>query len=262
MKNKTNLSKLILPVLATLILINSCKKDSPANNTPLTSANYKVKSIIDAYTGSGGNSTDTTTFTYDGQGRLLTALSSQGNTIFTYSGNTVSIVNPYLPVTLSGTLGSNGLITSIVQPQLPTGQPITDYTYAYNAAGDLLSAAGYYSTNNVLVDSSNYTWTDSNLVSVIYSNGSTLSHVSYTYTTTREYRDYGFSYGFGYDNFCAGIIAGRNSRNLINTETDTDGSGSITTYTYAYTFDSYGRVITETAVDQSGNKDVYTYAYN
>jgi len=263
MKNVLTRSITIVFVFVAIYCITGCSKDNTTNNNN-TPTSYKVKTIINAYSSGGSTSIDTSTFTYDSQGRLLADVSTFIGSSYTINGNTISITTVF-PAPLTGSLNAAGSIAQLTKPSIGS-DPLSTYYYTYDATGAMIydtciwdngtTTGAYYATSCV--------WSDSNMVSCINTDYSQATPIvttyAFVYLSTREYRDYGFSEARSFSDFISGTVGGRNSRNLVNTETQVK-SGTSITYTHTYSFDSKGRVTTESVAGTDGSSNVASYGY-
>jgi YD repeat-containing protein len=212
---------------AALFFITGCaKKDT-------TSIDGRVKTVTLV-----GNPDYITTFVYDAQNRLSSTESSTGHrsvivyspmqlTVFKYdSGATVA------NDTTVATLNSNG--------QIATVDDGTAYTY--DSDGQMVKAenTGYTTV---------YTWSADNMVGEMTVAGTDTTRWGRTYLTNKpDYR--------------AAIFAqGKQSKNLIGTETRTQSNGQVFTTTFTYEYDALGRVTKSTDVSNSGSTTINQFTY-
>lgn len=254
MKTKKIFLILVLAVLT--INFSSCKKSESAvalspNQLPLITTRTFSRS---------GSIVELRTQTYDGQGRL-TSVNATGN----YGG--FSFQDIYTPSSITETypnggktvynLNAQGYIGTWIENDAPD---YINHTLTYNSDGylvkDVAVHSAYTSTTNGI-----YTWSNGNLVSLVENNFIT----TYTYTNFTNNLD---EVEVQPLNFTVGNSSfhGKQSKNLISTET-TGPVGSIgTTCTYTYEFDSQNRVSKKTMTVNSGGtyqmySGVYTYTY-
>ena len=212
-------SIMVFSLVASIALFSGCKKDS---------INGKVKSITSSSTGTASS---TTTFTYDGQGRLISQQGATSTSSISYSQSTV---------TISTTGGATTIYT--LNPQ---GYIASSNNGAVNYAYD---DAGFLTTETAGANSLRRTISNGDIQSeTTIINGSTTT-TTYTRMSNVDYRDFGLSF------------QGRSSTHLANTEIVTS-NGSSVTYTYGYNFDGQGRVINETITSSAGNITTNTYNY-
>jgi len=214
--------KFIVVIIIVGVFFSSCKKNTSTSTN--TNFLFKVKTQIETY--SGG--TDTMTFSYDAQGRMILWLAPNGNTSFEYPLGIVYQIN-------------NGDTTKFV---LNTeGYRISDnigglYTYD-NSWHSLIVAYA--------LDSTSKTWTNGDISSLFSQEGGGTTQISYTYLSTPDKRDFGNSY------------TGVSGIHLVNTESVTD-NGTTFTRIHTYLIDSIGRVIID-SVSSQGSLSLYKYTY-
>lgn len=214
---KHTLVTLILFYVLT-ISFESCKKINPPNG--------KVKGETYRHQFSNTTDIDTLSYSYDQQGRVISIQHINGQETYVFNGNSY-IYTPLSGVSVTGTLNSQGLVTSISN----------GFTYSYDQNGYLVSWLGpdfsYYYTignGNILEDSE------------VNNGNSSIQY--YTHSSIIDYRDFGRSF------------EGKQNHNLTLSDSVSVGQKS----TISYTFDSKGRVATETI---TGNGilfvDAFTY---
>lgn len=166
-----------------------------------------------------------TIYDYDDQGRVIRSQSENPDTFVT--------TNTY---SATGLIAVSGLTTSALQDTvkytLTNGQVTSDNrgnTYKYNSDGKLISG----------VDGEAYTWSDGDMTTREYYDGTQIHTVRYTYTSVEDMRDYGDA------------AWGMRSKHLVETISDPPN-----TVTHRYTFDPLGRV----KLDSAG-ANVYHYFY-
>lgn len=250
MKKKTTLSALLPLVLILALLAPGCKKSTSGG----TASSYKVKTIVSSVTQSGSTTNDSITYVYDASGRLVADVHSGGaSESVVYNGSTFTLTTYHYPNPYTGHLNTQGLVSSITTPTIPAGSfYISNFNYDNN---------GYFINGNSLTgsnptDTTVDTYTNNNLV---HEDFGSLGFNTNTYSSTTEYRDFGFSGIYnslnGPDVWC-GTVFGHNSKNLISSSIDDTGA----TTTFTYTFDSYGRVVTETQTSP-GNVTSLRFTY-
>ena len=234
--------KKIIAILFAAINLVACKKDNdtqiiPVNNAP------KYKTL--EYKG------EVTTYTYDGYGRQVKLVESDGSrTETSYSKDKVT----QQQFNADGT--PNRTITIWLNKQgLQSRMELSDkpgaYTeYKYNAQQQLTRTD---SKNGADISWSELYYTGGNLDSTrYYQNGVwTLTNV-YTYYLDKENVQIGANAGI--------LFYGADKKNLMKSQTHVAPNGTITPEEYSYEFDALGRIITLNEVSQNGPSAVhYTY---
>jgi hypothetical protein len=227
---------LICAVSLSLALINCKKEDNSTNNNPNNSnVSNKVKTAIHTYYSAGSLVTRSTSYSYDGQGRVTLIQEYNQTTSYSYSGNTVqeikSIFSMGVNDTVVYTLNSSGLATS-------GSGSTTQIVCSYNTDGYLVEqincniymGSSYCDTVRNVIQNGNIT-------STIKSYGTSV----FTMGSETDNRDFGLS------------IFGKTNKNVIQTETYS-GTGN---YVYTYERDSSHRIIKQIIVAD----DITTYTY-
>lgn len=213
--NKAFKSLVVILALGGVMVSTSCKKNS---------VNGRVKSTTSTTT---GQNPVTTTYSYDGQGRVLTIQDNSGTESYSYGPSTVTVTNVQGQTTIY-TLNNQGY----------AGSDNQGLTYSYDNSGYLtaVAAQGGGSQTSTYQNGDEQTRT-------IVSNGTTT--ILFTYLTNTDYRDYGKHF------------LGKRNSHVLNSVTVTSGNNT-TTYTFTYNFDDQGRVVTAT---QTGNNSITTTTY-
>ncbi|MBS1683818.1 MAG: hypothetical protein JSS76_03635 [Bacteroidetes bacterium] len=256
-------------IILTLVFAAGCNPNHP---TPGTPSSYKVKTIIlDPNTGG----TDTALITYDAQGRILSCYPklyrADYDVYYTYTGNSMTIQHSY---SWSGNifdckLNASGYLDSIGLYDFNYSR-VTSARFTYNSDGFLIRQIEPDSSSELYIRGYDisYVWSDSCLTSMTDSlYGRASNTATYTYYTTREYRDRGLedianSYSYMMPDIALrgvlvlGNALGGHSKYLRKTKTINGGN----TINYSYDFDVYGRVITQRETE-AGNTKTYHYTY-
>ncbi|MCW3127398.1 MAG: hypothetical protein JWO03_3056 [Bacteroidetes bacterium] len=167
-----------------------------------------------------------TFYNYDDQGRVtrseaqnpdtfVSTTSYMPSAIIVVSGISTSNIKDTIRYNLSGA----GLATADNRGN----------TFAYNTEGKLVSG----------IDGEAYTWSDGDMTSRQYFDGTKVHNIRYTYTSVEDSRDYGDA------------VWGTRSSHLVETVSDPP---NVTTH--RYTFDALGRV----TLDSAG-ANIYHYFY-
>ncbi len=212
-----------LTLLTTMLLIGGCKKAATIDG--------HVASSTENYTTPTGTTTTVTTSTYDSQGRLvLQQVTGKSPVSLSYSNGQVTATSGTSTPTVF-TLNSAGYATS---------DGSSTYVYDNNGYNTVVSNSSPGATSVV------NTINSGNVASSTQTTNGVASTYSYTYLSTKDYREYGLDF------------LGKNSVDLINAETVSNPTSS--TYTFSYTFDGKGRV--QTQMWTSGTtSDVTSYTY-
>ena len=272
-KMKTNLRLFVAGALLLIASLMSCNPSHPAPGAP---SSYKVKTII-LEPNTGG--TDTMLITYDGMGHLLSCYPqlyrADYDVYYTYTGTTMTIQHSYSwPGNLfQCKLNSLGLLDSVGLHDFNYSRVATA-RFTYNSDGFLIHQIEPDTSAELNIKGyvTSYGWTDSCLTSMTDSVfGRTSNTATYTYYTTREYRDRGLediasipvsSYAYMMPDIALrnvlvlGSALGGHSKYLRKTKT----INGVNTTNYSYDFDVYGRVITQTET-QAGNTRTFHYTY-
>lgn len=213
----------VMAMVAGIAILSGCNKDSTPNG--------KVKSKTESFTNAQGQTSSlTTTYTYDGQGRITLSQPSSGNvTSYSYGNGSITVTSGTTVIT--GTLNGQNLLTSTN----------TGFTFTYDNNGYLIASTAGASKSTV------NTITDGNVTSSTTNDNGNSTTTVYSYSTKSDYRDYGQSF------------FGKNSKNLVTTETISNANGTLV-FTHTYTFDEQGRVQTETTTGNN-TTDVLTFVY-
>lgn len=234
--------KNILKGFAVLILFASCQKELAVDEKLQIS--FLVKTAQETRNGV----VTTTNFTYDNNGRVVTATSTSGeNKLYNYSSNSFTVTT-YKGTALSKTdvyyLNSLMLVDSAVHFGLTD---TTSTKYTYDANKQLIQVKDYRVVNS----QSTLTKTDT---AEYDGNG----NISREYTTNNVQISYEYTQ-FPYT-LNVGLIYVTTNKYLLKTSTYT---GIINTVlNFSYTFDSSNRLTNQTVVDNTGNTIViedYTY---
>lgn len=212
-----------------MITLHSCEEevDDPANTT----SDFDLVKTRTAYG-------ETSTYTYDAQGRITREDDSDG------SYSTVTYGTGQLTFASFDSTGQ--AYGSYVYQTNSDGYVVSGQggTYTYNSDGRLLSTS-YTDSTQTFTTTNEYT--DGNLTR---SSRSTTDYTTYTYLTDKvETRMEGTQ-----------TLLGKPSYNLVSTSSEHyDGQ---TPYTNTYTYDSQGRVSTQTRTESGGSTpDVTSYTY-
>jgi YD repeat-containing protein len=216
-------SFLIIGTVSALIFSSGCKKAATIDG--------HVATWTEAHTPTGGATTSTTTtYSYDGQGRVVLQSPTSGNPTSTiYGSGSVTVTTGTTVTTYQ--LNSSGLAIS----------DNAGNTYTYDNNGYQLAQT------NGQVSSTVNTIVSGNVTNTVISQGGNSETITYNYTTTKDYRNYGLAY------------LGKNSTDLISSGSVAQGSNT-TTYVFTQQLDSKGRVIQETLTGGNAT-DINTYTY-
>src|ERR1043165_328155 len=244
-------------LLAAIILLStgSCKKEEPTDNTNITPpviANAKVKLIVHQFV----STSRTDTFTYDGDGRIISRNVSDG-TRDSYTYPAGQVVQEYynssgvLQTTRTYFLNANNRADSMVVQGSNTNRA----SYKYDAAGYLISSKNYNSSNTL-----NF------IYSSIWENGNLKEQ--YTTTPTNEiYSHTVNNYDVDHKNSAGGKntgleFLGKSSANPQTEQYYQSMPSTLYIYRYEYTFDSEGSIATFTSYNGQGEFSTsMTYTY-
>lgn len=208
----------IVLFLAVAMVASSCKKDDTTDDIDTTP---KIKTLLRTYS----NVTDTTTYAYDSQGRLVKEIINGQASNYSYGSNNIWVVYDSGDTAEEYILNSDGYAAS--------KRYVNMYilNYAYDADGHRISQDGFYT----------YTWVSGNMTVEAGSSSS----AEYTYATDKANTIGNANRGQKY--------LGTDSKNLANT---VKYSGSSTSNTIQYDYDSENRVIRKS---YEGFVELYTY---
>lgn len=265
MKTNTVFASLLFTGL--LALVSGCSKSGTGsqNNTPVSN---KVKSVIYYSTYQAQTFIDTTHYSYDAQGRMVSYTSRTESGSFTISGNNVSIYNSLTSQAKSGNLDANGHFNHMATASSGPSYPSYDEYFTYDSTGALISdSVTSHLTGGPIIPQRilRCTWSNGNLVSAAWEDllnpGTPANSYTYTYLADNENRENGLGRSRNFLSYAMGIIAGKNSKNLIHVENENYADGTTLTSTHSYTFDTHGRVAIDTKSLSTGELAVYTYTY-
>lgn len=129
---------------------------------------------------------DPTTFTYNSAGKPVTINYETYKTEFTYSGNTISILqtnNGVFRTKWIVQLNSNGLAEKVRNEHDAAGTDWTEMLHTYN--GDQLQKIATVNKNGVVTRISSFTWENGNPVLISYNNGDPA--IRYEYYTDKPF---------------------------------------------------------------------------
>ncbi len=236
---------LFITAVLSLVFCFSCKKEN-TTNTPGNPAANNVK--VKTQTGNWG----TTTYTYDGNGRVTLEQNSSGSKVTYDYQNGMVIKKQYNTggvndFTAQFEVGANGLIIKETHPNSPTYVSIS----VYNNDQEIVKRT---ITQNGVTDAFDYFYSNGNCDSVRNSsNGNWNSTEVYTYFTDKLNSLDNNAYGLPY--------FGKGNKNLVKTEQwFYSGGQSTSLYNYSYEWDGNGMVSKET-VTWNANINISYFTY-
>lgn len=244
------MKRIIYSLLAAFILLSSCsKKDSmPAKNEKRL-----VKTSMDF-----GNNTD---FTYDGNGRLVKAISGDQEITFTYSGNTILerrrvISQDKTIIEVTWTLNGKGLAISGEGSFWAPIQQSASFINTFNAEGQLTRTDIKVGADMGYME---YFYSEGNLSEVkTFDNNNFARKTKYYYPTKLINKT---KTGAGESQMFPGLsFFGKYDQHLVEKREDYDQSGTLTSTTaFQYLLDADGY---PTQRKVAGNNNTFYYHYN
>jgi YD repeat-containing protein len=250
--------KKILFVLSTAIFFASCKKDSSVTPDPAPGITKKLMKSTYVY---DNDPPESTTYTYDGMGRISVRADEDRTSFFDYVSANLLVVTDKknadnsIDQVKECSINEKGYITQIIIKN-SAGLQIYTVNYTYNAEG--------YITRQVVTGISNYefdfTIADGNVVSSkLYYSGVLNSIREYSFDNTRLNKKQ-FNHS-GY--WSSSNLFGKVSKNVIKELKIFDTSGTLTWHTKInYEVDAGGypvKITTDYILD--GTKSVETNIY-
>jgi YD repeat-containing protein len=235
-------------ILPWILILSGCSK---SNNSTTNSASLPKAYTEDVRSSVIGNSINTYNLSYDGQGRLLSMISTSSPVFkltYQYSGNSFSsdmYNNDVLQIHEMYWLNGASLVDSTFQYN--NTQDSTTEKYLYDASKELTQKIEYeyHQTGSIPTTITNYSYDNSgNLLSESTNTGST---TQYTYTNLPNI------------NFFSSYFP--QPKYLINTAT-VSVSGFLETATHYYSFDNSNRLTKDSIYTAATNITViksYTY---
>ncbi|GEO08151.1 hypothetical protein [Segetibacter aerophilus] len=236
-----------------LVIVDTVVKDTSDGavkdsvSIPVEDTSFLVKHYIEKR----GNQVDEYDFNYDSKGRLISRISTSGNTkyVYRYNSDNTFTVDYYKGAILASReqyfLNSQNLVDSIIQINYAT-KDTTSEKNTYN--------------NSSLVQVKEYTIKNGSSVLT----NTTTAEYDANGNVTREYSTYGNQIAYQYTNLPYNLNIGLNyfsrNKNLIQTSTYSGSRNLVLKHTY--TFDSHNRLTSETVTDSNGNMivtKIYSY---
>ena len=251
MDNSHQLSivKIILPLVAMALILNSCSKD---NNSPNQTAALPKTYTEELRSATIGNSLTTYNLTYDGSGRLVSMIST-GSPVF-------KLVNQYSTNSFTADTYTNDVL-QIHEMLWLNSSSFLDSTYQYNITGDTTTEKYVYNASHLLTQKNEYEYHQSGAIPSGVTN--------YTYDNmgnlTTEVNNPGTTTQYTYYTNLSNIVLFNNylpqPKYMVQTATLNQG-GFLTVATHYYTFDNNQRLIKDsiptTGIDVTIIKS-YTY---
>lgn len=236
------MKKLILAIMSAAIFA-SCSKEK----TSVLSQSAQEKKLKRTERVYNGGTPETTDFTYDSQGRLLTEITNDYLYKYSYPGSNQIIVtkNDKTTNTIIGTTeysvsGESRITNAIIKNQ--AGSVTTTIDFAYDAQGYLKGVQ--YTYPNGTVHYYEYTIINGNYsTKKFYAGGMLSSTTVYTVNTSQPYVEI-FTQGAL---FPSPTLFGKLTKNPVVELKTTDASGNVTWHTKTnYEFDAAGYVTKQT----------------
>jgi hypothetical protein len=253
--------KKILFVLSTALFFASCKKDSSVTPDPAPGVSKKLMKATYVY---NNDAPESTTYTYDVQGRISVIKQEDYTETFDYISATSLMVTQRknadnsLKQTKECTINEMGYITKIVFKN-PAAFHTYTYEYTYNAEGYMVKVKGSNPTNSSFYETE-FTIIDGNMVSSkAYFDGVLTYNREYTVDPTRVNKG-----TYDYENYWDGTtMFGKKQKNLLKECKIFNMSGALTWHTkinYEVDADGYPiKITTDYILD--GIKSVETNIY-
>lgn len=254
------MKKLILKLrvvhVALFMLIAACQKDYAPDIEPLTPSGNgnKVKTYSETLTlPNGTRVSDTSTLTYDSQGRILSLTSTvtPGNKLlFQYNTNNTYTMDIFVANKLSTHeifyLNNIPYVDSTLQYEVGRNDTITEkYIYNSNSQWVMLKEYDYSkATGSVLRGVTTFSYDG---------NGNQVKEQSSSGTVTYDY------YPDLPNTLMLGFVYFYQNKNMVKTETHVGGSNQVITHTY--TFDNRNRLVTDKSTSNDGRSIVKSFTY-
>lgn len=238
----------VLIAASVAIVLMSCEKNSTENNTTGNSSTSIPKIKTRA------TSTETTTYTYDGNGKVLTEVSTNGRKIeytYTIPGQIKKSFsfNGAPSSNYIYSLNVDGLVTLIVSPDVGNND-ISQYTYNPNKS--LSTETNTMGSNTQRAD---YFYINDNIDSIRYTNpnGSWMGTAYLTYYSDQPRK-------FSLESF-GQYFNGKENAHMIKRRQVKYPSSLIEQQDYLYEYDTVGRLVRIISTTNSGAVFTETYTY-